>query len=134
MKLRIHQNSLRFRFNRDEVEALSRGESLAAAVQIGPGPTQRFAYCVAPVVEGLGGATLRARMEGLALDVSVSADAIRRWHESPELALSAEQDSGGSTLKVLLEKDMQRLNPKPEEEAPNVYPNPLFGKARCDHP
>jgi len=117
-----------------EVEALSRGESLEDVAQIGPGADQRFIYRVVPAAAGLEGKLMFARLDGLALNVAVSAEALKQWHESPELALAADQGSPGSTLKLLLEKDLQRLNPKPGEDSSSSYPNPLFGKVRCDHP
>jgi len=134
MKLRIHKGSLRFRFNREEVEALSRGERLEETVRVGPDEDQTFGYFVAPSPEPLGEAGLRVRLRGNQLCVDVSAESLKAWHQSAELALSGVQKWDNQSVTVLLEKDMQRLNPKPGEESKDLYANPLFGKARCDHP
>ena len=134
MKLRIHRNSLRFRFDREEVGRLSRGESLEASIQFGPGPEQTFTYRVAPAAIASGDTSARARLERQTLTVQVSSDAVKQWNEGEELALAASESWDGYTLNVLLEKDLQRLNPKPGEGSPNDYPNPNFGKVRCDHP
>jgi hypothetical protein len=134
MKLRIHKGSLRFRFNREEVEALSRGEKLEETVRVGPGSDQNFGYSVAPSHEPFGEAGLRVQMQGQKLCVDVSAERLTAWHESAELSLSGQQTWDEQSVTVLLEKDMQRLNPKPGEESRELYPNPLYGKARCDHP
>jgi len=134
LKLRIHKDSLRFRFNREEVEALSRGEKLEERVRVGPGGDQAFGYCVAPTQEPLGETGLRVRMQGQLMCVDVCAESLKAWHQSAELALSGEQRWDGQSVTVLLEKDLQRLNPKPGDDSRELYPNPLFGKARCDHP
>lgn len=134
MKLRIHKNSLRFRFNREEVEALARGERLEETVHVGPGAGQAIGYSVAPTREPLGGTGLSVQMQAQLLLVEVDADNLKAWHESPELALSGTQSWDGQSVTVLLEKDMQRLNPKPGEDSTKTYPNPLFGIAHCDHP
>lgn len=133
MKLRIHKNSLRFRFDRKEVERLDGGESLEASIRLGPAANQLFTYCVVPQEGAVAGRAARVRFERQCITVTVSPRAVKQWHEGADLALTAEETWDGYTLQLLLEKDMQRLNPKPGEESPDVYPNPLFGKARCKH-
>jgi hypothetical protein len=134
MKLRMYKNSLRFRFDRDEVARLNDGERLESSIQLGPGADHTFTYCVAPGLDAPGEMAVRTRLEQRSLTATVSRDALKRWCEGEDLALTAEESWDGCVLKVLLEKDMQRLNPKPGEETANVYPNPKFGKQRCDHP
>lgn len=130
MKLRIHRNSLRLRFQREEVARLAGGEAVEASVQFGPGPDQRLVYRVSPTGDG----PARATLSGQTITVIVGLDLVRQWDTSADLALTAEQTWDGGAFTILLEKDLQRLNPKPGEDEPGVYPNPLFGKVRCDHP
>ena len=134
MKLRMHKNSLRFRFDREEVAQLNEGVALESAIYLGPGEDHKFIYCVVPATDVPKEETVRTRLEQRTLTVTVSRDALQQWHDGADLALAAEEAWDGHVLKVLLEKDMQRLNPKPGDDITNVYPNPMFGKARCDHP
>ena len=137
MKLRLYGASIRFRFDSQEVARLSRGEALEAQVRMGPVEDQVFRYRVVPV----DGHTmpdhsqLKASMDDpRTLTVSASLDALGAWNECAGLALAVEQTWPGGSIKLALEKDMQRLNPKPEEESAHAYPNPQFGKAHCVHP
>jgi len=131
MKLRIYRNQLRFRFDREEMERLNCGESLESSIQVGPSAAQRLTYSV---LTAGGDAVPRARLEGQSIIVTLGRDVVKKWCEGNELALESEETWEGYTLKLLLEKDMKRLNPKPGDESPSAYPNPLSGKARCDHP
>ncbi len=131
MKLRIYGPSLRFRFDAREVEKLGQGETLTASVAFGPDAPFALCYRVVPV-EDEGG--LRVRFESPAtITVTASLDSLRAWSQSEDLAITMEEAWEGGSLKLILEKDMQRLNPKPEEESPHAFPNPLFGKVHCTH-
>jgi hypothetical protein len=132
MKLRIHGDSIRFRFDRREVARLSAGEGVASAIRLGPGAAATLSYRVVPV---LAGPPLAARMDGQQVTVEADLSAIRNWCEGPELSLQGAQECpDGGVLQILLEKDLQRLNPKPGDNTADVYPNPKFGIERCDHP
>ncbi|MFN0167379.1 MAG: DUF7009 family protein [Bryobacteraceae bacterium] len=134
MKLRIHNDSIRFRFTRDEVQALSSGKPLVESVAMGPLERQRLSYRIVPEqgVPEISG--IQVELEANTLTVSVPSHVLRAWCEGEQLALEAEQTWTTGRIRILLEKDMQRLNPKDGEESAGVYPNPLFGKVRCDHP
>jgi hypothetical protein len=134
MKLRIHKDSIRFRFTRDEVEALANGKALEEIVAVGPLANQSLTYRVTPEEGTSDAACIHAEFEENNLTVSVPVQTLRTWYEGEQLAIDEDQVWATGKLRILLEKDMQRLNPKPGEEAAGVYPNPLFGQARCDHP
>jgi hypothetical protein len=134
MKLRIHRDSIRFRFTRGEVEALSHGRILEESVAVGPLARQILAYCVVPEEGACESAAVRAAFEDGKLTVSAPVGTLKAWHEGAQLAITEEQVWDTGRLRIVLEKDMQRLNPKPDEESADVYPNPQFGKVRCDHP
>lgn len=134
MKLRIHKDSIRFRFTRGEVEALSSGKALEESVAVGPQAHQTLAYRVAPEHDASADPRIRVDFEGNKLTVWVPSPLVQAWHEGEPLAIEEEQNWGTGKVRILLEKDMQRLNPKEGEETTGVYQNPLFGKVRCDHP
>jgi hypothetical protein len=134
MKLRIHKDSIRFRFTRGEVETLLSGKALEESVAMGPLAHQALAYRVAPEHSASENRRIRAEFEANKLTVSVPSQIVQAWHEGDQLAIEEEQKWATGKVRILLEKDMQRLNPKEGEETTGVYPNPLFGKVRCDHP
>ena len=130
MKLRIHRDSIRFRFTRDEAKALSEGTVLTEIVAVGPLEEQRLAYRVVP--NGTEG--IRAGFVDNTISVFVPKTELLTWYEGEDLALEATQNWNGGQVRLLLEKDMQRLNPKPAEEPARVYSHPLFGIKHCEHP
>jgi len=134
MKLRIHKDSIRFRFTRQEVETLSGGQPLEERVAVGPSPQQALVYRVVPEIDVSGRSGIRAGFESNTLTVTAPKQIFQAWHDGEQLAIEEEQIWTTGKVRILLEKDMQRLNPKEGEEAPGIYPNPLFGKVRCDHP
>lgn len=137
MKLRIHSNSLRFRFDKQEVEALAKGHAVEACIQLGPTRDHNFAYRVVPIPGA--NFTSQIRFENQTLTILVPGSALASWFAGPELTIAFDQSwpeasSAGPALHVSLEKDMQRLNSKPGEPLDRLYPNPQFGKVRCSHP
>ncbi|MBL8237480.1 MAG: hypothetical protein JNM66_08690 [Bryobacterales bacterium] len=130
MKLRIHKDSVRIRFTRDEAEALSEGTVLTEHVAIGPLEEQRLCYRVVPN----GAEGIRAGFAENTISIYVPKSELLAWYEGENLALEAVQSWNGGQVRLLLEKDLQRLNPKPGGEPEMVYAHPLFGKKRCDHP
>jgi hypothetical protein len=133
MKLRLNHDTIRFRFTRGEVETLHSGIPIEDSTPVGPGNTQRFAYRVVPASD-TGGEPLRAELLENVLTVSISQSAVAQWRDSDKPGVESQQSWPGGQVRILLEKDLQRLNPKPDEEPVDVFPNPQFGKARCDHP
>ncbi|MBL8239990.1 MAG: hypothetical protein JNM66_21385 [Bryobacterales bacterium] len=130
MKLRIYKDSIRFRFTRDEAKALGEGSALAEYVAIGPLEEQRLAYRVVP--NGTEG--IRVAFTDRTLTVYVPQLDLLTWYEGENLTLEATQSWNGGHVRLSLEKDLQRLNPKPGEEPKGVYSHPLFGIKHCDHP
>ena len=68
------------------------------------------------------------------ISVFVPQAELRTWYEGENLTLEATQNWSSGQVRLLLEKDLQRLNPKPGEEPNGVYSHPLFGAKHCDHP
>jgi hypothetical protein len=134
MKLRIHNHSLRVRVTRGEVETLHGGEPLEDRIAVGPSESAALVYRIVPDHLAAQDAVMRVDLNRHTLTLHVPSQMIRIWRKGQELGLEAQQNWDGGSLRILLEKDMQRLNPKDGEESADVYPNPLFGKVRCDHP
>ena len=130
MKLRIHKDSIRFRFTREEARALSEGMVLAEHVAVGPLAEQQLSYRVVP--DGPG--PISVAFADNTISVFVPQAELLDWYEGEILALETTQNWSGGKVRVMLEKDLQRLNPKPGDEPKGVYSHPLFGVKHCDHP
>jgi hypothetical protein len=100
MKLRLQENSVRFRVNAGEVESLGAGERLEQRIDLGPGDPAALTYSVAP-----GGDRMALAFSGGALSLTVPAADIAAWAGS-EKQLSIEDIRGA--LEIVLEKDLER--------------------------
>lgn len=119
MKLRILDDSIRLRLERDEVDRLFRGEGVACATRFPDGPT--FTYRL------IAQHTTAAGFADGTLTVAIDADRLRRW-ASDDAEVSIEETlalgRGGHSLSVLIEKDFECLAPRAGESQTNRFPNP----------
>ncbi len=128
MKLRIKGNALRLRLTQGEIRALA---------EVGK---------VESRTEFPGGATLvcRLRKDDLVNVISVSykdnlievvipVAHAKRWCETEQVTLSAQQGVPGGTLQLVLEKDYACLVPRPGEDESDHFPHPGAGQGsdRC---
>ena len=127
MKLRIRDNSLRFRLAQGEVETLRERGAVRGRSEF-PGAVY-FSYAV-EARAGSAGATAVFERDGVY--VRVPKVDISRWSLGDEVSLSydVETDSGGS-LRVLVEKDFACLTPRTDEDESDLYPHPKAGTGRC---
>lgn len=130
MKLRIHKDSIRFRFTKEEAKALSEGAVLAECVAVGPLAEQQLSYRVVPDGPGRIGVAFAENT----ISVFVPQAELRTWYEGENLTLETTQNWSSGQVHLSLEKDLQRLNPKPGEEPQGVYSHPHFGAKHRDHP
>jgi hypothetical protein len=130
MKLRLNHDSIRLRFTQPEAKALGEGVVLTDKVSIGPLEEQSLSYRVVPN----GAEGIRVGFIDHTISVYVPKTVLASWYEGEDVAVEATQAWNGGKVRILLEKDLQRLNPKPAEEPQGVYSHPLFGKKHCEHP
>jgi len=123
VKLRIHQNSLRLRLNRSDVEQFRKTGICAECLRFGSGSQLTY--------------TLETSPQLRAMDTQYRQDCIRvllplhvaqQWAGSDEISLSVDRaDDRGPSL--LIEKDFQCLHR--DETSPSddldAFPNPLAG-------
>lgn len=122
MKLRIRGNSLRLRLGRGEVARVGDGHRVEETVDFGTGPESRLVYSVeSSATAGAIGATFA----GSEVKVTLPAALARDWAEGDAVGLEAAQPArGGTTLKILVEKDFACLAPRSDEDESDAYDNP----------
>ena len=117
MKLRLRNNSVRFRLTQSEVQSLTEGRSVEGSTAFGP--ANRLVYRISP-----GTPPLRAALEGSTIIVTLPAADIAPWADSNTLALEGDQQWTGGSLALSIEKDLACTRGRPGEEDADTYPNP----------
>ncbi len=118
MKLRIYENSLRFRLSRSEVEHFRKHGAVSDRAVFGNGRDLQYALIVAD------SPSLNATYENSAIQVEVPRALARDWTETDRVGISAEQPNKGErSLHILIEKDFKCIHQPGESE--DAYPNPL---------
>lgn len=116
MKLRFRNNSLRLRVNQREVKDLAGGETLAEEVQF-PGDT-RISYVLEPSFEGVPKASFQ---QGV-IRVTAPREQVQQWATSDAIGLYFELPANGTTLRIAIEKDLECMDGKAEEQDPHAFP------------
>ena len=123
MKLRIHENSLRLRVNRPDVEALRRDGSIEHRLNVTAEAALVYRLeiddCAVPeaaLVAAEGGSMIIVRLPGPLAE---------RWFDEREVAVTASVDiAGGAPLELLIEKDFACLIPRDGEDSDTYFANP----------
>lgn len=118
MKLRISNNSLRIRLNRDDVAALNAGQELLQRLEIGPG---NFSYRLRADAEANG---ITSRFVDGLLTILVPAAEARRLAVTDQVGIASQAESP-SRVQVLIEKDFRCLDESANDPGEPLYPNPL---------
>ena len=122
MKLRIRENSLRFRLGRTEVLDLGVKGSIEERVSFGPEGQSDFCYSLKKTP----GDEFSGIFAGGRISVSVPETVIDRWVESDQVSIEGSQKLDEHTvLKFLIEKDFVCLNSHNDEDQSDRYPHPL---------
>jgi len=123
VKLRIHQNSLRLRLNRSDIEQFRKTGICASALRFGPGSQLTY------TLEASSRSTvMEARYYHDCIRVLLPLDMAQQWADSEQVSLSLQRadDSGPS---LLIEKDFRCLHPDERDatEDADAFPNPPAG-------
>lgn len=116
MKIRIKDNSIRFRLTQSEVSELGRNGLISGNTEF-PGNT--FTYAVERTEES----TLSAEFEANRMIVRVPAPMVSEWVSTDRVGF----DGQSGKIKILVEKDFVCLDNTLEDQSDN-YPNP---NAKC---
>lgn len=119
MKLRIRDNSVRVRLTQSEVARLAVGERIEQVTEFAGG-----ARLISSVESAAKLSAGRAVYENNCVGVMLPAEMVKRWAESEEVSIEAEQrNEDGGCLKILIEKDFECLHSRAEGDS-DAYPNP----------
>lgn len=125
MKLRIRGDSLRLRLSQAEIARLRETGEVGDRIRFGDRPLDYV--LVSADVEAP-----RARFDGDRIEVAVPHGVARRWVESEQVGIEAEQAlADGAVLRLLIEKDFQCLAPRVGEDDSDAFPNPDAESGSC---
>lgn len=119
MKIRIHNDSVRLRLSRDEVDQIGRGDAVDCETRFPDSMIFSYSLTVSAVDQ------VQSRFDGQRIEVTLPAHIARQWatNES-KVSVHGEQTLPGGTLKLLVEKDFECLEPRSGEDQSNRFPNP----------
>ena len=118
MKLRIHENSVRFRLNKPEVAILAKQGFLEAQTNFG---SAVFFYAIKADTAS---DTMHADLESNRIVLYVPEGEIINWPDNDKVSIRFSQGlKNGKSLSLLLEKDFVCLDDTDEDQSDN-YENP----------
>ena len=131
MKLRIRGNSIRLRLGRSEVSRMISDGVVGESTTFDAAGRQRLEYLLVSTPEV---SFVSATFEESCVVVRVPADLVHAWGTSDEIGIDATQTtSDGSTLRILIEKDLECIDAPVEESQEDAFPRPVNGVA-CSSP
>ncbi|MBX7053950.1 MAG: hypothetical protein K1X36_03265 [Pyrinomonadaceae bacterium] len=126
MKLRIRENTLRFRLGRSEVKTFDQTGTIGDIVRFGLGKND-FGYLLKKTPDSNFSASFA---DGIITALVPASDA-NSWARSDEVSLAGTFLADEQTeLRILIEKDFVCLNAHNDEDQSDRYPHPK-GDAAC---
>ena len=127
MKIRIQGNSLRIRLTQSEVRRIADGGIVEQVTVFSPLAKLSMRVEPSPQVQ-----TPIATFESENLTLRLPSNESRKWAESDQVGIEAEQAvGGGATLRILIEKDFECLHPRADEIS-EAFPNPQRSASSSD--
>ena len=121
MKLRLRNNSIRFRLTQGEVARLAESGSVEESISFDGSQTLTYALSSSASAD-----TIYAKFNGERIEVTVPASTVRLWASTDQVGRGAEQSTGdGGQLSILIEKDFRCLEPRTGGEDDDTFPHPL---------
>ncbi len=121
MKIRIQGNSIRLRLSQSEVQAFAETGRVKDHIQFGTAPEESLVY----VLERSNIKQLGASYAANQIKVFVPSETGNAWTSSDQVGMDGEMDlGGGSTLRILVEKDFKCLTERTGEDESDNFPNP----------
>lgn len=122
MKLRIKDNSIRFRLSQSEVAGLSETNEIIAEIAFGRLPTQKLIYAIVTSTET---ENVSARCESGKIAIIVPQKTVQTWARGEQISIKGEQKIDEiSTLKILIEKDFACPAVREGEDESDNFPHP----------
>jgi hypothetical protein len=121
MKLRILDNSLRFRLGRSEVESFGRSGTIEKVVRFGKSHENDLTY----KLETTDGDEFTGRFRNGNIAVCIPRSIVDQWVSCDDVSISGSQKLDDQTdLKFLIEKDFVCLSAHNDEDQSDRYPHP----------
>lgn len=121
MKIRIKDNSIRFRLSATDLKKLKKKGKVVSECRFGT--SQVFKYSVVSDKKG-NSKYLCVDLKKNHIKIELAASDVKEWIASDLEGFDAEMDNGTEEgLYVLIEKDWQCLKPRDEDES-DLFPNP----------
>ena len=117
MKIRIEDNSVRYRLRKSEVAALAK-EGLLTGVTQFPGSRLEYVLRASPSA-----GDLKASYSEGKITIEIPGALVREWPDTPRVGFEAYLPVGGARLHLLIEKDFACLDRSPGSQT-DQYPNP----------
>ena len=118
MKLRILDDHVRLRLDRDEVNRIGAGGTVTGLTRFPNGSTFGYALRVT-------GSAISARFEHDTLTIDLPPTIAIAWaRDERAVSIDDEIGPGARRLGILVEKDFECLEPRPGEDQRNRFPNP----------
>ena len=130
MKMRILENSLRFRLNQLEIQQFAEKGSVACCLAFGDERHQQLHYVIA---RDEAAQEVFADYIDHAITIHVPPALAREWVETDRVGFETLQSrkNNQETLKILVEKDFQCLKPREGKEDAHGFPHPLADQETC---
>jgi hypothetical protein len=122
MKVRIHDNSIRFRLTQSEVARLAAEGRVEGSVRFAPAPDDLFTYAVETSAQCV---EVRAQRSEREIWVTLPENLARAWATRDQVSIEHVQRIGADALlRILVEKDFRCLHPGQKEGDADSFPNP----------
>jgi len=128
MKLRIQDDSIRFRLTRSEVARLGDGLDVEAICRFPGGRALTYALTLADRM------SVDARFDAGRIDVALPRERTIAWARSDTVTLPSEASESAATPRVLVEKDFTCVDPRDGDDQSDLFPNPKGRTRQRVHP
>ncbi len=126
MKLRIQDDSIRFRLTRSEVDTLARDGRASGLTRFPGGSSLEYTVETSSMT-----GQARADFSHDRLVVQIPQAAARQWAATEQVSITGAQPLDKGTLSILVEKDFACLTPREGEDDADMFPHPLKGQENC---
>ena len=121
MKLRLRNNSIRFRLTQSEVARLAEDGTVEEAINFGPLPTEALTYVLSASADS---DAIKAEFNGERIEVFIPKTAVDLWSSTDQVGIEAVQNIDNGKLQILIEKDFRCLEPRTGGDDEDTFPNP----------
>lgn len=122
MKLRIQDNSIRFRLSQTDVHKLVHDGMVSSSCQF---PINSLKYTI---LHNELTSSLKADFLEKEIKVRIPSSLVNGWDQDDRVGFAAYDTNG---LYILIEKDFQCLQPRPNEDERDLYANPDSSHKNC---